>query len=235
MKGSVAVKERVDWTGTTGEQWSMITTVDQRRKGGKKGQVLPRQHRPCVKHSLHTDWRVSVSKNELHQYLSLYVTVGWQEKCWETINTPVALCVYVCAWHALGIYSIWLLKLVCNALNTMSLYYTLRPSVVPSKLFMWSHLLCVYRCVCYSMFAWVFMSLPYLLFLLLAAKHRWLLLNSSCYHNRVSCVSITSFNMNHRSVPTHLSCFCLPCVLAFIHWKWQWGLPRNRRVFAKRL
>lgn len=36
MKGSVSVKEGADWTVTTGEQRSMITTVDQGRKGGKK-------------------------------------------------------------------------------------------------------------------------------------------------------------------------------------------------------
>lgn len=82
-----------DWPGTGGERWSTITTVDRQRKGGGGG-VLPRQQRHCVKHSRHGDWRVSLCRNELPQYASLYVTVScsltWM--CLKTINAPAVQC-----------------------------------------------------------------------------------------------------------------------------------------------
>lgn len=68
----------------------------------------------------------------------------------------------------------------------------------------------------------------------LRQSNRGLLLNFNC-NNRVSCVSIVYYNMNHRSMPAHLSCFCLPCVLTSKHWKWWWSLPRKGHVFARRL
>lgn len=50
-------------------------------------------------------------------------------------------------------------------------------------------------------------------------------------NNRVSRVSIAFYNMNHTSLPAHLSCFCLPCITRLKkHWKWWRGLPRNCHV-----
>lgn len=50
----------------------------------------------------------------------------------------------------------------------------------------------------------------YLVSLVRKGSRKWLVNLSG--NNRVSCVSIAFYNMNHTSLPAHLSCFCLPCI-----------------------
>lgn len=75
-----------DWPGTTGGQWSTITTVDQGRKGEKKGHVLPRQLRHCVKHFCHGDWRVCVGMSCTNMSLCMWQwAAAWQENVWRQL------------------------------------------------------------------------------------------------------------------------------------------------------
>lgn len=92
------------------DQWSQLLTREEREEGEKKGQVLPRQQRPCVKHSRHGVWRVSVCRNELHLSASLCVTVSLTRKEFEDSSSARP----GCAWRAPGIYSIWLFCVIAR-------------------------------------------------------------------------------------------------------------------------
>lgn len=210
---SSVISLQADWPGTTGERWSMITSADQGRKREWKKDKCYHGNRDLALNIPLTV--IEEGWNELHQHVSLYVTVSSSltRKCLRQLMLLLcSACVCVCVWggemYAGCTQHTFVLRERISfvlPLYTLSLCRTWRPSVAYVTLFICSWSLCVCVCMLFPACLSIFCSPS------LWQSSRRLLLNFSG-NNRVSCASIAFYNMNHASLAAHLSCFCLPCV-----------------------